>query len=235
MMKVLLVLLLGYMPLIQAQQVTLKQLSNNTFIHTSFLQTDDFGHVPCNGLVIRNGLQAIVFDTPTDNKESTELIRLVQDSLHCKIVAVVPTHFHSDCLGGLQAFHAAGIPSYANKLTIELAKISGAEVPKKGFRTSLTLKTGQEKVLIKFLGQGHTRDNVVGYFPKENVLFGGCLIKELGASKGFLGDANVNEWSSTVAKVKKAFPRVIRVVPGHGEAGDSSLLDYTHQLFTKQN
>jgi metallo-beta-lactamase class B len=97
------------------------------------------------------------------------------------------------------------------------------------------LEMGREKVLIKFLGQGHTRDNVVGYFPSEEVLFGGCLIKEMGASKGYLGDANIDEWSATVEKVKKVFPRVKQVVPGHGEAGDSSLLDYTRKLFTKQN
>ena len=235
MSKYVFVLLLAYMPLVNAQQVVLKQLSENTFIHTSYLQTDDFGHVPCNGLVIRNGQQALVFDTPTDDKGAKELIRLVQDSLHCKVVMVIPTHFHNDCLGGLQAFHDAGIPSIANELTLELAKNSQVTVPEFSFHKSFTFKVGQEKVLIKFLGQGHTRDNVVGYFPSEKVLFGGCLIKEMGASKGYLGDANVEEWSATVKRVKRKFPRVKQVVPGHGEAGDSSLLDYTRKLFTKQN
>ena len=230
-MKRILFLLLAYMPLVNAQEVVLKQLSENTFIHTSYLQTNDFGHVPCNGLVIRNGGQALVFDTPTDDKGAKELIRLVQDSLHCKIVMVVPTHFHNDCLGGLQAFHDAGITSIANELTLELAKNSQVTVPEFSFHKSFIFKVGQEKVLIKFLGQGHTRDNVVGYFPSEKVLFGGCLIKEMGASKGYLGDANVGEWSATVKRVKKAFPRVKWVVPGHGEAGDSSLLDYTQKLF----
>lgn len=223
------------MPFVNAQQVLLKQLSENTFVHTSYLQTDDYGHVPCNGLVVRNGHQALIFDTPTDDQSAKELIRLVQDSLLCKIMTVVPTHFHSDCLGGLKAFHEAGIPSIANELTLELAKNSGVEIPKNGFRDSLILEIGRGKVVIKFLGQGHTRDNVVGYFPSEDVLFGGCLIKELDASKGYLGDASVDEWPATVKKVKKEFPRVKRVVPGHGEAGDSSLLDYTQKLFTKQN
>ena len=233
--KTIILLLLGFTPFIQAQKVLLKQLSENTFIHTSYLQTDDYGHVPCNGLVVRNGQQALIFDTPTDDQSAKELIRLVQDSLLCKIMTVVPTHFHSDCLGGLKAFHEAGIPSIANELTLELAKNSGVEIPKNGFRDSLILEIGRGKVVIKFLGQGHTRDNVVGYFPSEDVLFGGCLVKELDASKGYLGDANVDEWSATVEKVKKEFPRVKRVVPGHGEAGDSSLLDYTQKLFTKQN
>jgi len=230
-MKRILFLLLAYMPLVNAQQVVLKQLSENTFIHTSYLQTNDFGHVPCNGLVIRNGQQALVFDTPTDDKGAKELIRMVQDSLHCKIVMVVPTHFHNDCLGGLRAFHDVGITSIANELTLELAKNSQVTVPEFSFYKSFIFKVGQEKVLIKFLGQGHTRDNVVGYFSSEKVLFGGCLIKEMGASKGYLGDANVEEWSATVKRVKKAFPRVKWVVPGHGEAGDSSLLDYTQKLF----
>lgn len=234
-MKRILFLLFAYMPFVNAQQVLLKQLSENTFVHTSYLQTDDYGHVPCNGLVVRNGQQALIFDTPTDDQSAKELIRLVQDSLLCKIMTVVPTHFHSDCLGGLKAFHEAGIPSIANELTLELAKNSGVEIPKNGFRDSLILEIGRGKVVIKFLGQGHTRDNVVGYFPSEDVLFGGCLVKELDASKGYLGDANVDEWSATVEKVKKEFPRVKRVVPGHGEAGDSSLLDYTQKLFTKQN
>lgn len=233
--KTIILLLFAYMPFVNAQQVLLKQLSENTFVHTSYLQTDDFGHVPCNGLVVRNGQQALIFDTPTDDQSAKELIRLVQDSLLCKIMTVVPTHFHSDCLGGLKAFHEAGIPSIANELTLELAKNSGVEIPKNGFRDSLILEIGRGKVVIKFLGQGHTRDNVVGYFPSEDVLFGGCLVKELDASKGYLGDANVDEWSATVEKVKKEFPRVKRVVPGHGEAGDASLLDYTQKLFTKQN
>ena len=235
MSKYLFVLLLGYMPLVQAQKVILKQLTSNTFIHTSYLETNDFGHVPCNGLVIRNGKQALIFDTPTDDQGAKELIRLVRDSLYCQIVAVIPTHFHADCLGGLQAFHEAGIASIANELTLELAQNSQVTVPEFSFHKSLTFKVGQEKVRIKFLGEGHTRDNVVGYFPSEKVLFGGCLIKEIGASKGYLGDANVEAWSTTMKRVKKAFPHLKHVVPGHGKAGDSRLLDYTRKLFTKQN
>lgn len=65
-------------------------------------------------------------------------------------------------------------------------------------------------------------------------MFGGCLIKELEASKGFLGDANVKEWSNTVEKVKMEYPNVKIVVPGHGEYGDKKLLDYTIKLFEAQ-
>jgi metallo-beta-lactamase class B len=32
-------------------------------------------------------------------------------------------------------------------------------------------------------------------------------------------------------KIKKAFPNLKKVIPGHGEIGDTALLDYTIQLF----
>jgi metallo-beta-lactamase class B len=37
-------------------------------------------------------------------------------------------------------------------------------------------------------------------------MFGECLIKELKASKGYLGDANIANWSNTVEKVKIEYP-----------------------------
>src|SRR5690606_40138275 len=105
------------------------------------------------------------------------------------------------------------------------------EIPKNSFDNSIILKVGNKNVSVKFFGEGHTKDNVVGYFPSENIMFGGCLIKELNAGKGFLGDANVAQWSNTVEKVKMEYPNVKIVVPGHGEYGDRELLDYTIELF----
>ena len=210
------------------------QIAENSFIHTSFLQTNDFGNVLCNGLIVRNSNEAIIFDTPTNDKNSEELIKWIQETLKCKIKAIIPGHFHNDCLGGLKAFHDNDIPSYAYSKTIELAKENNLVVPEKGFRDSLLLKVGDENITAKFFGEGHTRDNIVGYFSSENVMFGGCLIKEIDASKGYLGDANVADWSSTVEKVKKEYPDVKIIVPGHGEYGDKKLLDYTINLFKEQ-
>jgi metallo-beta-lactamase class B len=219
----------------KSDSLIITQLSENSFEHTSYLQTNDFGNVPCNGLIVRNGSEVIIFDTPTTNGTSAALIRWVKETLHCKINAIVPTHFHDDCLAGLTVFHDNNIPSYANLKTIELAKENTYAVPNTGFTDSLVLKVGVEHVIVKFFGEGHTKDNVVGYFPSENVLFGGCLIKEVGASKGYLGDANVAAWSGTVEKVKKEYPQVKIIVPGHGQYGNKKLLDYTIKLFKTQN
>ncbi len=215
----------------RSDALIITQVSANTFIHTSYHQTEDFGNVPCNGLLVRNADEVIIFDTPTTDSSATELIHWLQDSLRCSIKAVVPTHFHTDCLGGLQAFHAMNIPSYANVKTVELARTHGEPVPQNSFIDSLVLDVGSGTVIVRYFGEGHTPDNVVGYFPSEDVLFGGCLIKELNASKGYLGDANVAEWSSTVERVRTAYPNARVIVPGHGEHGDQALLDYTIGLF----
>lgn len=217
----------------KSENLIITQISENSFEHTSFLQTNDFGNVPCNGLIVRNDNETIIFDTPTNNETSEELIKWIKETLHCEINAVIATHFHNDCLGGLPIFEAHNIPSYAYFKTIEFAKENNSAVPKNSFKDSLSLKVGNEVVIVKFFGEGHTKDNAVGYFPSENVMFGGCLIKELGASKGYLGDSNVEDWSETVKKVKKEYPNVKTVVPGHGNFGNKELLDYTIQLFEK--
>lgn len=218
----------------KSDELVITQIAENSFEHVSYKQTNDFGNVPCNGLVVRNGNEVIVFDTPTNDKAAEVLIRWINDTLHCKINAVIPTHFHDDCLGGLKAFDDHTIPSYAYFKTIDLAKEKNYVVPKNAFRDSLVLKVGNESIVVKFFGEGHTKDNVVGYFPADNILFGGCLVKELDAGKGYLGDANVADWPATVEKVKRQYPNVKIVVPGHGEYGNKKLLDYTIKLFKVQ-
>ena len=215
----------------ESTNIRVIQISPNTYQHISYLQTNDFGNVPCNGLVVCSNQEAIIFDTPTNDSSSNELMRWINVALKTKINAIVPTHFHNDCLGGLKAFDEQGIPSYASAKTIDLAKANGYVLPKHPFNDTTVLQVGNKIIQIKYFGEGHTMDNVVAYFPSEQVLFGGCLIKELGASKGYLGDANIETWSSTVTKIKKAYPYLKIVVPGHGAVGNQALLDYTIQLF----
>ena len=56
----------------KSNDLIITQIAENSFVHTSFKQTNDFGNVPCNGLIVRNGKEAIVFDTPTNDKTSEE-------------------------------------------------------------------------------------------------------------------------------------------------------------------
>jgi len=216
-----------------SETLQIEQISPNTFVHISYLKTDDFGKVACNGMIVVNKGEALVFDTPANDEASLELINWLEKDQGVKVKGVVATHFHSDCLGGLNEFHAKGIPSYASDKTIELAKASRFPIPENGFKKKLTLKAGDLKVINQFLGEGHTKDNFVAYVPSDQVLFGGCMIKALGAGNGYLGDANIAAWSATVGKVKSTFPEILIVIPGHGTVGGTELLDYTEGMFRK--
>jgi len=214
-----------------SDQLIITRLSTHSYVHTSYLYTNSFGKVPCNGMIVLHKKEAVVFDTPANDTSSAELINWIQQKAKSQIKAIIPTHFHNDCLGGLKAFHEVNAASYANNTTIALAKAQQYTVPENGFTDQLSLTVGGKKIDIRFFGEGHTKDNVVGYFAPDQVLFGGCLIKELNATKGFLGDANVKEWSATVAKIKAGYPNIKIVIPGHGTPGNKKLLDYTIRLF----
>ncbi|MFK8101870.1 MAG: subclass B1 metallo-beta-lactamase [Saprospiraceae bacterium] len=215
----------------KSDTLTIEKLTKNTFRHLSYLSTTSFGKVACNGMIVIDQQEALIFDTPTNDADAKELIDWVESNLKCKVIGVVVSHFHVDCLGGLNEFHDRQIPSYASLKTIELAKLAGMAVPQIGFEASRELQVGTKTVHNEFFGEGHTRDNIVAYFPAEKVLFGGCLIKCLGANKGYLGDANTQEWSKTVRAIQEKYKDIKVIIPGHGQPGNTDLLKYTIELF----
>lgn len=220
--------------LYDSNDLKIEKVSDNAYRHITFLNTQDWGKVACNGMIATDDGEAIIFDTPITDSVSTVLIDYVEHDLNCKVIGIVATHFHTDCLGGLKAFHDRNIPSYAFKMTLELAKPTHEVIPLNGFDKSLELKIGSKKVILDYLGGGHTRDNIIGYFPSEQVMFGGCLVKSLKSGKGNLEDADVKAWPNTIQTLKTKYKDVKVVIPGHGNPGDAALLDYTLTMFAEQ-
>lgn len=215
----------------ESEHLKITKLSDKVFVHTTYLATKSFGKVACNGMLVIDKKEAIVFDTPTKNSVSEELIKWIRETKKATVKAVVINHFHVDCLGGLAAFHAQDIPSYASQQTIALATADNSTIPQHSFDKTLELQVGKQSVINTYFGEGHTKDNIVSYLPEEEILFGGCLIKSLRASKGNLADANPTAWSNTVKKIQVAYPNLKYVIPGHGKVGGDDLLDYTVALF----
>ncbi|CAG5068098.1 Metallo-beta-lactamase type 2 [Dyadobacter sp. CECT 9623] len=217
-----------------ADDISIVKVADHVYQHITYFNSETFGKVSCNGMIVFDKGEAIIFDTPVSDSTSAVLLDWLADSLKCKVKAVIATHFHEDCVAGLNEFHRRGIPSYGSNKTIASATLAKFPVPQKGFDGNLTLKVGKRNVETAFVGEGHTKDNVVGYFPSEKALFGGCLIKELDATKGNLADANVDAWPATVTRLKAKYPGTRIVIPGHGKIGDLALLDYTIRLFEKK-
>jgi len=209
------------------------QITENTFRHVTYLKTRSFGLYPCNGLIAISNGESMVFDTPSYDSVALELINWLEKDQNTKVKGVVINHAHVDCLGGLATFHEMGIPSYASNLAVQKALVDRVISPEIGFEKKQILKVGDVTIVNRYLGEAHTSGNIVSYIKQDKVLFGGCLLKSLNASKGNLNDADVMEWSNTVKNAKEQFPDIQFAVPGHGEVGGLELLDYTITLFSQ--
>jgi metallo-beta-lactamase class B len=216
-----------------ADGLSVIKLKDNIYQHIS-----DFEYqstvVKCNGLIYINEGEAIICDTPTNDKYSAQLLSWLKTTHPgVRIKAIIVNHFHEDCLGGLKEFHKAGIKSYGHMLGPELMKLKGDthEAAQNLFEKELTLQVGQSKIHNFYPGEAHTRDNIITWIPEETTIFGGCMVKAIDATKGNLADANVEAWPTTIKNVKFTFPGATLVIPGHGDAGGQELLDYTIKLF----
>lgn len=220
-------------PLSLTADLEVMKISDRVYLHRTWQTAEGFGRFTSNGMVFVKDSQCVVFDTPPSVALSDSLISWIWDSLGARVKAVVVNHFHVDCLGGLQAFHKKGIPSYASYQTQYLAIRDSAIVPTKGFWHKKRIWLGGKRIVLEFLGGAHTEDNIVAYIPSEKVLFGGCMVKSLWASQGNLSHANLFMWPETVKEVRKKYRDAVFVIPGHGKHGGLELLDYTIQLFSQ--
>ncbi len=71
-------------------------------------------------------------------------------------------------------------------------------LPDKTFPGDFELQGGSVQAV--YLGPSHTPDGIFVYFPKEKVLYGGCILKE---QLGNLDFANLAEYPKTLTKLKK--------------------------------
>ncbi|GHT38495.1 hypothetical protein FACS189435_4760 [Bacteroidia bacterium] len=75
-----------------------------------------------NGLILVSKDEAFLFDTPATGSQTETLVKWIADSLKATVSTFVPNHWHEDCLGGLDYLHSKGVKSYANQMTVDLAK-----------------------------------------------------------------------------------------------------------------
>lgn len=221
-------------PIKITEDIELIPLSPKAYLHMSVSEIKGFGKVSSNGLVLVDNGQALLFDTPVTDEQTKTLVTFIADSLHAKISGFVPNHWHNDCMGGLAYLDTLGIKSYANQVTIDIAKEKGLPVPEQGFKDSLSLKLNDMEIDCYYLGEGHSTDNIVTWIPSEKILFAGCMVKEMQSqTPGNLSDANVEEWPKTIQKVIDKFPSAEIVIPGHGQIGGKELLAHTLELLIK--
>jgi len=214
--------------------LSVEEVALGVWLHTSWDEVEGFGRVPANGLVVVGNGEAALIDTPWNNALTGELFDWVVKNLGCPITTVVATHSHGDNLGGLNEAHSRGAASWALDRTLELARSAGRPVPQHGFSDRKVLSVGGRTLELRYLGGGHTVDNIVVWIGDQKVLFGGCLVKAAGAKTlGYTKEADLAAWPQTVTALRSAYPDARLIVPGHGSPGGYELLDRTLELLTR--
>ena len=211
-----------------SDDIELIKLSDKAYVHISTMEVPHWGKVTANGLILIDGNEAFLFDTPWNDSQTEKLVKWIDDTLSAKVITFVPGHWHGDNIGGLNYLHSIGVKSYANQMTIDLAEAKGMPVPQNGFVDLLELNLNGNKVYCHYYGGAHSADNIVIWIPSEEILFGGCMIRDINSTGlGNTSDAKVDEWLPTIEKVIENFPNAKIVIPGHGEIGGIELLEHT--------
>ncbi|TAJ15645.1 subclass B1 metallo-beta-lactamase [Marinilabiliaceae bacterium JC017] len=218
-------------PITISSDLKLTPVSEGVYMHTVWTSSPKYGRFPSNGLVIIKNKKAILVDTPMDDANTRLLCQYLKDTFGAEVVKVIVGHYHEDCIGGLNYIHNQDITSIGLKKTKIICAEQQLPTPIISFTKKKTFYFEGEKVICQYFGGGHTIDNIVVYFPERKVLFGGCLIKSLQSQGlGNTTDAVIEEWDSTINKLKATFTDIRFVIPGHGSFGNADLLDHTIRL-----
>lgn len=216
-------------------EIKLLKISENAFIHITFKEIERYGNVPANGLIYFENGNGVMIDTPWNNEQTARLLNFLKKEYGIEISDVIVTHWHEDCQGGLEEIKKQGINSYSCSLTKEIAKSKNLPVAENTFSKNVSIKFESTKIICKYLGGGHAKDNIFVWIPKEKMLFGGCCVKAANARNlGNTADADLEAWPNTIDKAKKQFAEAKIVIPGHGQIGGMELLEHTSKLLSER-
>lgn len=214
-----------------SDDIELIKLSENAYVHVSVSEIPPFGKVSSNGLVFINKDEAYLFDTPVTDTLTKILVTWLNKHLGLRIVGFVPNHWHGDCMGGLKYLQSINVKSYANQMTIDLARLNKLPVPDIGFKDSLKLSLGDKSIECYYLGGAHSTDNIVVWIPSEQILFAGCIIKSLASTNlGNTAEGDLEAYPLTLDKMSEKFPMAKYVIPGHGQFGGMDLVTHTRSM-----
>ncbi|EPK9656309.1 NDM family subclass B1 metallo-beta-lactamase [Acinetobacter baumannii] len=217
-----------------------RQLAPNVWQHTSYLDMPGFGAVASNGLIVRDGGRVLVVDTAWTDDQTAQILNWIKQEINLPVALAVVTHAHQDKMGGMDALHAAGIATYANALSNQLAPQEGMVAAQhsltfaaNGWVEPATAPNfGPLKVF--YPGPGHTSDNITVGIDGTDIAFGGCLIKDSKAkSLGNLGDADTEHYAASARAFGAAFPKASMIVMSHSAPDSRAAITHTARMADK--
>ena len=214
----------------ETPKLKIESLTGDFYIYTTYNTYED-SKVPANGmyLVTREGV--VMFDTPWDTTQFQPLLDSILLRHQKKVVMCFATHWHSDKTAGLEYYRQLGIKTYTTVLTDELSKKNGKKRAEYLMTKDTVFQVGSYRFETFYPGQGHTEDNIVIWFEKEKILFGGCLIKGADAEDlGYLGDGNKAAYAQTLKRIQKRLRHPNHIIVAHSDWKDTNSLQHSIEM-----
>lgn len=217
----------------EGAKLKISNLTGDFYVYTTY-NTYEGEQIPANGMYLITTNGVVLFDTPWDTTQFQPLLDSINLKHKKEVKICIATHWHSDRTEGLAYYKQKGIKTYTTLLTDELAKKNNKKRAEFLMNKDTVFNIEPYSFETYYPGQGHTADNIVIWFSKEKILYGGCLIKGADAeSLGYLGDANVTEYVTTLKKVQTKCPTPKFIVISHSDWNNNKSLKHSIKLAKK--
>ena len=214
-------------------KLKITHLTGDFYIYTSYGNYQG-EPVPANGMYLLTSKGVVLFDTPWDTTQFQPLLDSIKSKHHQTVNWCIATHWHSDRTEGLEYYRKQGIKTYTTILTDELSKKNNKKRAEFLISKDSVFHIGDYSFETYYPGEGHTADNIILWFSKEKILYGGCLIKGADAADlGYLGDGNVQEYETTLEKVQNKCPGPKFIIVSHSDWKNINSLKHSIDLAKK--
>ena len=215
------------------KKLNISHLTGDFYIYTTY-NTYEGSQIPANGMYLLTSNGVVLFDTPWDTTQFQPLLDSIQVKHNKSVTLSIATHWHSDRTEGLAYYKQKGIKTYTTVLTDELSKKNNKKRAEFLMTKDTVFNIDQYAFEVFYPGEGHTADNIIIWFNKEKILYGGCLIKGAKAKDlGYLGDANVAAYETTLKKVQEKCPDPKFIIISHSGWNNINSLKHSIKLARK--
>ena len=185
----------------------------------------------------------VVIDTRSTAVQAREIVADLRTITALPAAAVIDTHHHYDHAFGNGLFRPAPVWGHLRCATFlreqaaaYQARVAAEELPQLAAEVLATevdppdhtfgddgvdLEIGGRRIDLRWLGRGHTDDDVVIVVPDAAVVFAGDLVEN--GAPPYFGDGYPLDWPATLLALRSLIGGAL--VPGHGDVAGRTFLD----------
>jgi glyoxylase-like metal-dependent hydrolase (beta-lactamase superfamily II) len=196
-----------------------------------------------NIVAVRGDDGFLIVDTRVSHRQADEILADLRELGAEPVRAVINTHGHNDHAFGNHRFRPAPIWGHARCARMvtetgaaQLAAVAAAipaladelaevvlDPPDRTFdgdSAVVDFDAGGRPIELRYLGRGHTDNDIVVLIPDADVLLAGDLVEN--GAPPFFGDGYPIDWPATLEQMVELATGV--VVPGHGDHADRAFV-----------